>query len=254
MENKSKEASILLSAFLDKPRHWLVINEKEKIPNAKRFKEWVKRRSQNEPLEYITNKVSFYSRDFFIEKGVLIPRPETEILVDLVSKEIKNIPNPKVLEIGFGSGIISIMLALLNPRVNVVATDINPKALHLANKNAKKFGVSENINFKLCSYDDGIDGRFDILVSNPPYIKNGESLEEHVLKEPHEALFGGKFGHEFLEKLVSVSKMRGIKRLACEMGYDQKEVMGKILVENGVKEVSFYKDLSSLDRGFIARF
>ncbi len=254
IDNPYKEAGILLSAFLDESRAHLLLNEDKKLLHVEKFQEWIKRRVQNEPLEYISQKVSFYSREFFIESGVLIPRPETELLVDLVYKKIESMKEPKVLEIGVGSGIISVVLALLHPHVRICATDINEKALHVAKKNAQKFGVSDRIEFFNCSYESSVSGEFDVLVSNPPYIKNGFPLDEHVLKEPHNALFGGERGHEMLSELVLKAKKRGIKTLACEMGYDQKEIMEQILVQNGVKEYEFYKDLSSLDRGFIAKF
>lgn len=254
VNNPAKEARVLLSAFLDKPTEWLVLNEKEEIPSFEYFKEWVFRRKNDEPLEYITQKVSFYSRDFFISEGVLIPRPETELLVDLVCAKIQNIKNPKVLEIGVGSGVISIMLALLNPDIRISATDISVRALEVAYKNAVDFGVDKRIDFCFCSYEEDVSGDFDLLVSNPPYIANGTILEPHVLREPHQALFGGKVGHEFLEKLVLITKKRGIKNLACEMGYDQMGIMSEILRKNGVKEFEFYKDLSFIDRGFIAKF
>lgn len=253
VENKVKEANILLSAFLNKSRQWILLHEEDEIPSEEYFKEWVKRRAENEPLEYITQKVSFYSKEFFICEGVLIPRPETELLVDIVCAKIQNIKSPKVLEIGVGSGIISIMLALLNENILIQATDISVRALEVAHKNAVDFGVEEKINFCFCSMDDDIKGEFDLLVSNPPYIKNGILLEPHVLREPHQALFGGEKGHEFLEKLVQIAKKRDIKTLACEMGYDQKAVMEEILSKNA-KDYMFYKDLSALDRGFVASF
>lgn len=254
VNNSSKEANIILSAFLDKPREWLITHEKEQIPSEEYFKQWVIRRANDEPLEYITQKVSFYSRDFFVKEGVLVPRPETELLVDLVCAKIKDIDKPKVLEIGVGSGVISVMLALLVPNIRIVATDISVRALEVAHKNAVDFGVSEKIEFCFCSYEEDVSGEFDLLVSNPPYIADKTPLQKHVLREPHQALFGGKCGHEFLEKLVFIAKKREIKTLACEMGYDQKAVMEEILIKSGVKEFSFYKDLSSLDRGFIADF
>ncbi len=254
VENPAKEANILLSSYLGKSREWIFLHANDKIENYDEFLNWIKRRRDNEPLEYITGKVSFYSREFFIESGVLIPRPESELLVDVAYNNIKDMPNPRILEIGVGSGIISIVLALLHKNTKICATDINKKALKLAYKNAKHFGVSEQIEFYECSYADGVSGEFDMLVSNPPYISDDEKLENHVLKEPHNALFGGKFGYEMLENLVKLAKLRDIKLLCCEMGYDQRVVMEGILKANEAKEFSFYKDLSSLDRGFEARF
>ncbi len=254
VENPAKEANMLLSAFLNKSREWIFLHVDDDVANFEQFFNWVKRRANFEPLEYITGQASFYSRDFFVQPGVLIPRPETEILVDLAYKNIQNIQNPRVLEIGVGSGVISVMLALLHKNVTICATDVNEKATKLSLKNAKHFKVDDRIKFYNCSYESEVEGEFDLLVSNPPYIANNTELETHVLKEPHEALFGGKKGYEMLVQLVKIAKQRGIKSICCEMGYDQKDVMKEVLIQNGVSEFSFYKDLSSLDRGFEAKF
>lgn len=230
------------------------MHEDEELEDESGYFALIKRRKQDEPLEYITQKASFYSRDFLVQSGVLIPRPETEILVDVAVSLIKDKKSPKVLEIGVGSGIISIMLALLVKDVKICATDISVKALEVAYENAKRFGVLQKIEFTHCAYEKDVKGEFDLLVSNPPYIKNETPLKSDVLNEPHQALFGGEHGHEILHELVKIAKKRGIGYLACEMGYDQKCVMEKILQENGAKSYSFYKDLASLDRGFYAEF
>lgn len=252
--NPLKEANILLSSHLKKSREWIFLHELDSLKKSDEFFKMVKRRADHEPLEYITKKASFYSRDFYVEEGVLIPRPETEILVDLVCAKLENIQNPKVLEVGVGSGIISIMLALLHKSVTINATDISIRALEVAYKNAVDFGVEKRIEFCQCSYEEDVVGDFDLLVSNPPYIADGTLLDKNVLHEPHLALFGGKRGHEMLEELVLIAKKRGIRYLCCEMGYDQRGVMEEVLVKNGVSEFVFYKDFSSLDRGFIAQF
>ncbi len=249
-----KEARILLSAFLNKPHEWLFTHEEQTLTDFQSFKKWIAKRLNNEPLEYITQKVSFYSREFFIQNGVLIPRPETELLVDLALEQIKNIKNPRILEIGTGSGIISIMLAILCENIDIIATDINEKAIHLAKKNAKKFGVSEQIDFIHTNLDENITGQFDLLVSNPPYISTNEKLQAHVLKEPHEALFSGIDGSKMLKELVLIAKKRGIKTLCCEMGHDQKNLMKNFLQLQNAKDYEFYRDLSGLDRGFVAKF
>lgn len=253
LECPQKEANILLCAFLDKPKEWIFVHDNDVVQNANEYLKWVKRYLHNEPLEYITGKVSFYSEEFYINEGVLIPRPETELLVDMASEILKDIENPRVLEIGVGSGIISIMLAKLHQKATFVATDINVKALELAYENAKKFDVVDRIEFSLASYDEGVEGNFDLLVSNPPYIKNGTLLERHVLNEPHQALFGGEKGHEMLEDIVNIAKKRLIENLVCEMGYDQRFAMEQILKQNA-KEYIFYKDYASHDRGFRAKF
>ncbi len=251
-EEAAKIASILLSSFLGKKREYLILHENEELSSFEGFKSWVLRYNKYEPLEYITGKVSFYAREFDIYEGVLIPRPETELLVELTDKLIKKHNLTHILEIGTGSGIIAIMLALLNPDIFVTAGDINPKAIALAKQNAKKFDL-KNVEFVLSDLDVCIEGDFELLVSNPPYISPDEKLEKHVLKEPHDALFSQNDGLFMLENLVNIAKKRKLKYLACEMGYDQKEKMQEILAKLKINEVQFHQDLSSLDRGFIAR-
>ena len=240
------EAQILLAHYLKRDRVFLHAHPKTLIEEEGYF-ELVNRRAHFEPIEYITAKVSFYSEEFFIEPGVLIPRPETEILIDKVSQKIGG--NERVAEIGVGSGVISIVLKLKFPNITMVATDINPKAIALAKKNAKKFGVQ--IDCYHTSYLDGIDGDVDIIVSNPPYIKEGEKLPKPLDFEPKEALFGGRSGDEVLKNIIDRFFASSAKVLACEMGYDQKEAIAKYLQKYRGFTIEFYQDLAGLDRGFV---
>jgi len=253
VERPRLEAEILLSFFLKKDRLWLFSHDDETIRNCEDFLNLVKKRALNYPLEYITQKASFYSREFFVKEGVLIPRPETELLVDESLKILKNISNAKVAEIGVGSGIVSVMLALLKDDLEIIATDISQKALEVAYENAKRFEVADRIEFVKSSFLDNIEDDFDMIVSNPPYIANDFKLEENVLREPKEALFGGEKGDEILKRIIDLSIDRGVRYLVCEMGYDQKNSIDEYLKSRGIKKRGFYKDLSGLDRGFWAR-
>ena len=249
-QNPSRVAKILLMNYLDVSIEWIFLNQKNEFDESGYFA-LVKRYENYEPLEYITGKASFYGLDFYVESGVLIPRPETEILVDKVIEISREYNEPKIAEIGTGSGIISIMLAL-KIKANIVATDISEKALMLARKNADKFDVGGRIKFLNCSYVDEILEDIDILVSNPPYIARSYKLSKFVLNEPESALFGGEVGDEILKDIILIAKDRNIKNVACEMGYDQKASMQKFLEANGF-EYSFYKDLAGFDRGFCAK-
>lgn len=201
------------------------------------------------PFEYISGKASFYSRDFLVLKGVLIPRSETELLVEKVANLLQN-KKAKICEIGTGSGVISIMLSLLLPDAKIVATDINPIAIKNATLNAEKF--NKKIDFIQTNLMDNIQADFDIIVSNPPYIANAYKLDKWVLSEPHEALFGGENGDEILKKIIKLAATKKIKFIACEMGYDQRQSLEEYLNAHGYK-ADFYKDLAGFDRGFIAR-
>ena len=256
------ESEILLAHILGVERIVLHIHPERILTSDEfeRFSQAIFRAKNHEPIEYITQKVSFYDWEFEIFQGVLIPRPETEILVEKCDELIKKNGIKDVFEFGVGSGIISISLALLNPEVRIIASDINPLALQLTQKNIvllSKFDstLSQRIRFY---HGDVLDNNaffqnnhFELWVSNPPYIANDYSLPKNVAYEPKEALFGGERGDEILKKTICKAKEFYISYLACEMGWDQKESMIKELKD--FREVEFYQDLYGLDRGFVAK-
>ena len=251
--NPRKEATLLLGFFLDKDNIFLHTNDTMCVENVDDFFKLVEKRANYFPFEYITKKVSFFSREFKIEEGVLIPRPETEILVEKAVEIINKASIKTVAEIGVGSGVISIMLAILCKNIKIIATDINKKALILAKENAKIHGVENRIEFVHTNLLDNVKMP-EILVSNPPYISKNEFLEKHVLNEPHDALFGGEEGDELLKSICKIYKEnREIMALLCEMGYDQKSKMESFFEKESIENFSFYKDLSGLDRGFIVQ-
>lgn len=250
-DNPFRVARILLMHHLDVSNEWIFLNKNIKLERESEFFDLVSRFASYEPLEYITNKVSFYSLDFEIYKGVLIPRSETEILIDRSIEILSNLDSPKVCEIGVGSGVISIVLALKTD-ARITATDINEKALDLAYKNAKKFKVADRIEFVKTSYMQGINCEFDMIVSNPPYIARYYQLDKFVQNEPHDALFGGEVGDEILKNIIALASDKNIKNLACEIGYNQRDSMQNELVKYGYEPL-FYKDLAGFDRGFVAK-
>lgn len=240
------EAELLLAHALGKDRIYLHTHPEAEVPEQ--FWELIDRRAAHEPVEYITGKVSFYGKEFLIEPGVLIPRPETERLIEELLPWLRG--DERVVEIGVGSGIISTILKLHLPTLHIVATDINPKALALAKKNFQRFGV--DIKLRLADLAEGV-GECDVIVSNPPYIAKDFPLPPNVAKyEPKEALYGGERGDELLGRIIDYFLKSSAKILACEMGYDQKEAIQKRF-GNFDGTLDFYKDLAGLDRGFIAR-
>ncbi|BAF70146.1 peptide chain release factor N(5)-glutamine methyltransferase [Nitratiruptor sp. SB155-2] len=241
------EAEILLAYAIKKSRVYLHAHPEEKI-DAKPFFELVKRRLAYEPIEYIIQRVSFYGEEFFIQNGVLIPRPETEILIDEVSKELRG--DESLAEIGVGSGVISAILKMKFPSLQITATDISDKAIACARKNFQKFGL--DIELVQTDLLDGVEKKIDVIVSNPPYIAKGFELEPNVAKyEPHEALFGGREGDEILKKIIDLFLQSSAKILACEMGFDQKNAIRDYVKSRKDIDVRFFKDLAGLDRGFI---
>ena len=251
IERASREAQLLLMAHLNEDELWLITHQHSEVSDTKELFEWVKRRCENEPFEYITNRVSFYSEEFFIKEGALIPRPETELLIDEVFKTYEN-KNASLtfVEVGVGSGIISIMLAKHYPNARFIAVDISENALDIAEVNIEKFGLSRRIELRLGSLLEPINEKIDYLVSNPPYIEDGIDLESNLSYEPQNALFGGKVGDELIKKLLDGVLKQKIKFFTCEMGYDQQDRIQTYLKDKNFKSIEFYKDYSDFDRGF----
>ena len=247
----SREAQLFLMHHLGVDELWLLTNQNTKVDNTDKLYEMLERRCKNEPFEYITNKVSFYSEEFYISYGALIPRPETELLIDEV---LKNFPDRQsdiqFVEVGVGSGIISIILALHYKNAKFIAVDISEEALRIARVNIEKFGLDSRIELRLGSLLEPVNEHIDYLVSNPPYIEDGVELESNLDYEPQNALFGGEIGDEIIKELLDEVLRRDIKFFSCEMGYDQKGKISHYLNNNNYKTLEFYKDYADFDRGF----
>ena len=249
------EAELLLSYHINRDRTYLHAFDNKEVKNIDEFKKIVTRRANHEPYEYIVGSASFYDIELEVKKGVLIPRPETEILIDLVTDIITKKNITSIAEIGVGSGAISIVLARKFPNLNIVSTDICDIPIEVAYKNIENFKLKSRIKLIKSNLLDEVKNHIELVVSNPPYIANDFKLEKNVDEyEPKEALFGGVIGDELLKRIVLDVKTRGIKYLACEMGYDQKKSMEEFFKENGIKSYSFYRDLAGFDRGFLVKF
>ncbi|BCD68238.1 release factor glutamine methyltransferase [Nitratiruptor sp. YY09-18] len=244
------ESELLLAHSLGKDRIYLHAHPEE-IVQSKKYWEFIERRSHGEPVEYITKRVSFYGEEFFIDYGALIPRPETELLIENLQPLLQG--DEKIAEIGTGSGVIVIMLKKLFPHIEIIATDISKEALAIAQKNAALHDVA--IEFVHTSFLDGINSPIDVIVSNPPYIANDYPLQESVRDfEPQSALFGGERGDEILQRIIDTFFFKDAKILACEMGYDQREYIEEyVTAKEADVALTFYKDYANLDRGFIIR-
>ena len=249
------EAELLLAYYLQKDRTYLHAFDDREVEDIEKFKKLVERRANHEPYEYIVGEASFYDIELNVEAGVLIPRPETEILIDLVAEIIDRERIKFIAEIGVGSGAISIVLARKFPALHIVATDICDTPIKVAKSNTKKYNVDSRVKVVKSNLLDEVHVPIELVVSNPPYIAENFELEKNVGEyEPKEALFGGVVGDELLKQIVLDVQERGISYLACEMGYDQKEPMTQFFSEIGVKYYKFYKDLAGLDRGFVITF
>ena len=214
--------------------------------------ELAKRRNLGEPLYYILGKAEFYSNEFFVGKGVLVPRDETEILVEKALEKLKNIKNPKVLDLCAGSGAIAISIAKERPDASVDAVELYDEAYVYLQKNIKHNNVKNVTAIK----DDALKfvGEYDLVVSNPPYIAENErdSLKREVLFEPKTALFADNQGLLFYKSIAENFKQYSNFTLMFEIGYSQSKSVSVYLAENGYQNVQTIKDYSGLDRVVIS--
>lgn len=254
VEFPRREAELLLIAYLNKDQLYFITHQDDVLDdNEPRLREWIAKRCANVPLEYLTNRVSFYSREFYIDEGALIPRPETELLIDEVLKCVDISCDSTIVEVGVGSGIISILLALHLPNARFIAVDISPLALAVAHRNIESFELSERIELREGDLLSCVDEKIDILVSNPPYIASDVSLDKNLDYEPQNALFGGEIGDEIIRRLLDEVLARHISLFVCEFGFDQRSKVQEYLKDSAVKSLEFYKDYASHDRGFVLK-
>ncbi len=255
------KSRLIMQFVLNKPREYLVVYDKEKLTlrqEVNYFKA-IKKLCNGIPIQHITNRQEFMKMTFFVDENVLIPRPDTEILVEEVIKIAKKINAKKILDLCTGSGAIAISLAKYIDKSNITAVDISDKALNVAKLNAKNNEVEDRITFVESDLFKNLKKeKYDIIVSNPPYIKKEvlKKLDKEVQKEPKLALDGGYDGLDFYRKIIKNAdeylKFNGY--LCFEIGYDQKED-----VENLLKEQEKYinitckKDLCDNDRVVIAK-
>jgi release factor glutamine methyltransferase len=254
VDSPRREAELLLMAYLQKDQLYFITHQDDLIDeNDPKLREWIQKRRANVPLEYLTNRVSFYSETFYIDEGALIPRPETEHLIDEVLARVSPQDTINVVEVGVGSGIISIMLARHLPHARFIAVDISPKALAVARHNIERFNLSNRIELREGDLLSSVSEPIDLLVSNPPYIAHDAPLESNLSYEPQNALFGGEIGDEIIRRLLDEVVVRRIPLFVCEMGYDQRAKVQEYLKPFSVQSLEFYKDLASLDRGFVLK-
>jgi release factor glutamine methyltransferase len=257
------DAEVLLSFFLGQDRLEFLKNPEMSIskPQMVSFKKIVARRLQWEPVAYITGRKEFWSLPLEVNSAVLIPRPDTEILVEETLSICRKIdyPEMKIIDIGTGSGAIAIALAKEMPQAQVVATDISVAVLRVARKNALNLGLENQIAFRRSDLFDSVDDFFDIIVCNPPYISAGEyeKLPAGVKAfEPREALLAGESGTEFYEKLVYQAGTYFKKNgwLLLEIGATQEKSVRKIIEDSGIYDnISMRRDYACLPRVIRAR-
>lgn len=257
-EDGYRISKILLKYLLNVTDSYIVINSdeelKEDIVNI--FKENIEVLNTGIPIQYITNKQEFMGLDFYVDSNVLIPQPDTEILVEEVINNCKE--DAKILDLCTGSGAIGVSIAKNIRGSKVTMSDISDKALEIAKKNAKSNEVIEKCNFILSDMFENVQEKFDAIVSNPPYIQTKviKTLDKEVQNEPKLALDGGEDGLEFY-KVIAKNAYKYLNDsgvLALEIGYDQKEEVIELLeLEDKYTDIYCKKDLAGNDRIIVCK-
>ena len=259
IKSHSLDAELLLAYVSKFSREKLLINLNKKIKEKilYNYKLNLKRRKKNEPIAYILKKKEFWRYSFYVNKNVLIPRPETEIIVEELLKKISFESSKKLLDVGTGSGCIIISIIKDRPKCYASAIDISKKALNIAKFNAKMHHLSNKINLKNIDIDKIHYNKYDFIISNPPYIKkfNISRLDESVkFFEPYIALEAGIDGLREIKKIIIKSNklLKKNGKLIFEIGDNQVMVVKKILNQNGYYIEKVINDISSIPRVIIS--
>jgi release factor glutamine methyltransferase len=253
------DTEILMAKALGKSREYIILNHDKvlDIENLEYFKKLVHERSTRKPIAYLLNKKFFWKSEFYVNKNTLIPRPDTEIIIEQILKVTKNKNYLRILDIGIGSGCI--LLSILKERKNYygIGIDISKDSLEISKINAKKLLVEERIKFYKSDVDKFAQGKYDLIVSNPPYIKknNLKYLERDVLEfEPKLALDGGLDGLSVIRKVIKKSSelLKKNGKFILEIGFDQKSKVIKLLKNKGFYINSTIKDFAKNDRCIVS--
>lgn len=262
--NPFLDVQLILSYLLNKDKIYLILNKDEEVEDniVGKFYEMIEKRNLGYPLQYMINSQEFMGLEFFVQEGVLVPRPDTETLVEKVINYVKNSnlnnENIKILDIGTGSGAIAISLGYYLKNSHVTAIDISDVAIETAKINVRKLNLNnvniEKIDIFNFNGTEIIDDKYDIVVSNPPYIESGEIsyLPTEVSQyEPKLALDGGKDGLEYYRQIVKIFKEihESNSMLSVEIGYNQKRAVTEIFEKSNIfQKIEWDKDLSGIYR------
>ncbi|MDA9134173.1 peptide chain release factor N(5)-glutamine methyltransferase [Candidatus Pelagibacter ubique] len=259
ISNPQLDSEILLSNSIKRDKKYIILNPKEVLNSEqlRKFKNLIERRKKGEPIAYLINKKEFWKDEFFVNKDVLIPRPDSELIIEQVLKIYSKYDQLQILDIGTGSGCI--LLSILKERSNFYGTgiDISKKSINVSKFNAKQLNLTNRVKFFHSSVDNFNNGKYDIIVSNPPYIEqlSLKYLEKDVVNfEPKLALSGGFDGFSKIRKVINKTcnliKKNG--KFILEIGFNQKNKVIKILKEEGFYVNKAIKDYGNNDRCIIS--
>jgi release factor glutamine methyltransferase len=259
VENPRLNAEHLLAHVLGRKRIELyleferVLTEAELAP----LRELVKRRGQGEPLQHLLGTVEFCGHVFLCDKRAMVPRPETEELVEFLKSEIRN-PKSEILDVGTGSGVIALSLAAEFPGAQVLAVDISDDALALAQENAARLNLANRVRFLKSNLLENVEGTFDLIVANLPYISTQDrhTLSREVLRDPAVAVFASARGDELIRELIAQApaRLRPGGMLAVEIGIGQSEALLSALAEENYRDIYSKTDYSGVTRFLFARY
>ncbi len=258
VEDASIIPRILMQYVLKIDRNKLIINKNDNVDINKEneYKEYIEKIINGKPIQYITNNQEFMKLNFYVDENVLIPQPDTEILVEEVIKSIDKMENIEILDMCTGSGCIGISLAKNIENTKVTLVDISKEAIEIAKKNAIQNEVESKVTFIKSDMFENVKRKFDIIVSNPPYIKTDiiQTLDKQVQNEPHIALDGGEDGLNFYKILINEAYkyLKKDGKIFLEIGYDQKQEVESLAKQSKqYKKIETIKDLSQNDRVII---
>ena len=257
--NPQLDSEILLSNSIKRDKKHIILNPKEILNSEQleKFNSLIERRKKGEPIAYLINKKEFWKDEFFVNKDVLIPRPDSELIIEQVLKIYSKDVHLQVLDIGTGSGCI--LLSILKERSNFYGTgiDISKKSINVSKFNAKQLNLTNRVKFFHSSVDNFNNGKYDMIVSNPPYIEQSslKYLEKDVVNfEPKLALSGGFDGFSKIRKVINKASILIKKngKFILEIGFNQKNKVIKILKEEGFYVNKAIKDYGNNDRCIIS--
>ena len=257
--NPQLDSEILLSNSIKRDKKHIILNPKEVLNSEQlgKFKNLIERRKKGEPIAYLINKKEFWKDEFFVNKDVLIPRPDSELIIEQVLKIYSKDDQLQILDIGTGSGCI--LLSILKERSNFYGTgiDISKKSINVSKFNAKQLNLTNRVKFFHSSVDNFNNGKYDVIVSNPPYIEqlSLKYLEKDVVNfEPKLALSGGFDGFSKIRKVINKASILIKKngKFILEIGFNQKNKVIKILKEEGFYVNKAIKDYGNNDRCIIS--